>query len=279
MITLEIVVSINSNTINIDEDFISEEEDDDDEEEVGSGDLRQDYQNAVDCLIQCESLFNNFQLQLAVKDEQIALLEEKVVSMSLELASFKTREDYRRLKKREDSPIMMVQHPHRRHHGHDPAVRRATWAPGGGGGRDSSGFQVDSNFAKKWVHSLGQFVKRSISLTSGDDEKDGTHSDQLYLKNHQRHHHHQQQQQNHHEDDDSPRKSTQSQDSHLLELDGVIFPVSSLDIIRRGCGGGEGHTVQESPSQQQQQQRRRQQTTGTKYVNKGGMRNEEWPSF
>jgi len=56
-------------------------------------DLPQNYQNAIDCLVQCEYLINNLQEQLASKDEQIASLEEKLVRMSFELASSKALQD------------------------------------------------------------------------------------------------------------------------------------------------------------------------------------------
>mmetsp|Transcript_38825 Transcript_38825/g.83649 ORF Transcript_38825/g.83649 Transcript_38825/m.83649 type:complete len:352 (+) Transcript_38825:520-1575(+) len=82
-------------------------------------DLRQDYENAIKCLIQCESLIGTLHDQLASKDNQIATLketierispeplqerlisqsdeiarlEDKLVQMSLDLASTKTRED------------------------------------------------------------------------------------------------------------------------------------------------------------------------------------------
>ena len=64
-------------------------------------DLRQDYQNAVDCLIQCETLFNSFQDQLRSKDHRIDMLEDKVMELSLELAAIKARQDVPNLKKNE----------------------------------------------------------------------------------------------------------------------------------------------------------------------------------
>ena len=64
-------------------------------------DLRQDYQNAVDCLIQCETLFNSFQDQLRSKNHRIDMLEDKVMELSLELAAIKARQDVPNLKKNE----------------------------------------------------------------------------------------------------------------------------------------------------------------------------------
>jgi len=67
-------------------------------------DLRQDYTNAVDCLVSCEFIIKTLQQQLAEqlaakdvelasKDETIASLENKIVDMSLELASTLSREE------------------------------------------------------------------------------------------------------------------------------------------------------------------------------------------
>ncbi|KAL3756420.1 hypothetical protein ACHAWU_007691 [Discostella pseudostelligera] len=64
-------------------------------------DLRQDYQNAVDCLIQCETLFNSFQEQLRLKEDRIVTLEDKVMELSLELAAIKARQDLPNLKRNE----------------------------------------------------------------------------------------------------------------------------------------------------------------------------------
>ncbi|KAL7537855.1 hypothetical protein ACHAWF_005919 [Thalassiosira exigua] len=85
-------------------------------------DLRQSYDDAVDCVFKCESIIVNLERQLKAKDERIAELEaaagsgpsareeldakderiagleEKLVSMSLELASTKASEDRLQLK-------------------------------------------------------------------------------------------------------------------------------------------------------------------------------------
>ena len=74
-----------SDTMNSDEEEICDANED--------FDLPQNYQNAVDCLVQCECLINNLQEELASKDEQIARLEEKLVRMSFELASSKALQD------------------------------------------------------------------------------------------------------------------------------------------------------------------------------------------
>mmetsp|Transcript_21149 Transcript_21149/g.45897 ORF Transcript_21149/g.45897 Transcript_21149/m.45897 type:complete len:171 (-) Transcript_21149:266-778(-) len=76
-----------------------------------SRDLLQNYQHAVECLINCEALAVTLQQNIASKDEQISSLEEKLIQnhaskdtqisnleekliqMSLELASSKTKED------------------------------------------------------------------------------------------------------------------------------------------------------------------------------------------
>ena len=68
----------------------------DDDGSVGDEfDLRENYQQAVECLVQCEYVMKSLQVQVANKDDQITGLEERVVQMSLELASAKAREDER----------------------------------------------------------------------------------------------------------------------------------------------------------------------------------------
>mmetsp|Transcript_3712 Transcript_3712/g.8123 ORF Transcript_3712/g.8123 Transcript_3712/m.8123 type:complete len:295 (+) Transcript_3712:162-1046(+) len=73
--------------------------------------LHQDYQNAVDCVARCEFTIESLREQLIAKDkthkEQLTLkdmaianLEEKIVLMSLELASSKAFEDEHRAKRR-----------------------------------------------------------------------------------------------------------------------------------------------------------------------------------
>ena len=63
-------------------------------------DLRRNYQNTIDCLIHCEHIINDLTSQLTQKDELIASLEERLVEMSLELASSKAFEDEYRSKRR-----------------------------------------------------------------------------------------------------------------------------------------------------------------------------------
>ena len=66
-------------------------------------DLKRDYQNAIDCLINCEELITTLQKRLQTKDEQIATLEETIVQMSLQLANSKAFEDEFRSTKRRSS--------------------------------------------------------------------------------------------------------------------------------------------------------------------------------
>ena len=62
-------------------------------------DLPQNYHSAIERIIQCKSMMKIFQTQLASKGEhisrQISSLEEKLVEMSIELASAKALEDER----------------------------------------------------------------------------------------------------------------------------------------------------------------------------------------
>lgn len=62
--------------------------------------ILQDYQNAIDCLKQCETIIAGLQDQLHSKDAQIANLEEKMVHVSFELATSKAFEDEHRSKRR-----------------------------------------------------------------------------------------------------------------------------------------------------------------------------------
>ena len=73
-------------------------------------DLRQDYENAIDCLVNCESLISTLQQRLKVKDEKLQLkdehisnLEETIIKMSLQLANLKASEDETKLAKRRSS--------------------------------------------------------------------------------------------------------------------------------------------------------------------------------
>ena len=82
--------------------------------------LRQEYQNAVNCLIRCEFIIKSLQeevaskdvqlqTQLVAKDGQIASLEEKIVAMSLELASLKGMDDEHRLQGYKRGQVEQVQ--------------------------------------------------------------------------------------------------------------------------------------------------------------------------
>jgi len=70
-------------------------------------DLHENYHNAIEYLITCGSVIKSMQDKLDAKDEQLAkkeeeieTLKEKIVEMSLELASAKAVEDYHHLMKR-----------------------------------------------------------------------------------------------------------------------------------------------------------------------------------
>ena len=73
------------------------------DESANNFDLKRDYQNAIDCLINCEELITTLQKRLQTKDEQIATLEETIVQMSLQLANSKAFEDEFRSTKRRSS--------------------------------------------------------------------------------------------------------------------------------------------------------------------------------
>ena len=60
--------------------------------------LQHDYNNAIDCLVNCESLINDLQQRLIKKDGvleerevHIGMLEKTIVSMSLQLGKYDSR--------------------------------------------------------------------------------------------------------------------------------------------------------------------------------------------
>lgn len=56
-------------------------------------DIQQSYETAIDCLIQCSQIIDRLQEQIASKDERIKDMEEKIIDMSLDLASSKASID------------------------------------------------------------------------------------------------------------------------------------------------------------------------------------------
>lgn len=70
--------------------------------------LLQNYHDAVGCIKQCETIIRTLEGKLGLKKETIATLEEKIVQMSLELASSKAFEDEYRSKRRTLSDIKSV---------------------------------------------------------------------------------------------------------------------------------------------------------------------------
>ena len=82
--------------------------------------LRQEYQNTVNCLIRCEFIIKSLQeevastdvqlqTQLVAKDGQIVSLEEKIIAMSLKLTSLKGMEDDHRLQDSKRGQVEQVQ--------------------------------------------------------------------------------------------------------------------------------------------------------------------------
>jgi len=74
---------------------------------VAFDDLRRDYKDAIQCIVHCESLIKTLESQLTTKDDIISSLEEKIIQMSLELASAKANEDELQLIQRRQSLGMM----------------------------------------------------------------------------------------------------------------------------------------------------------------------------
>mmetsp|Transcript_21949 Transcript_21949/g.45946 ORF Transcript_21949/g.45946 Transcript_21949/m.45946 type:complete len:333 (+) Transcript_21949:150-1148(+) len=70
--------------------------------------LLQNYHDAVCCIKQCETIIRALEEEVGSKNETITTLEEKIVQMSLELASSKAFEDEYRSKRRTSSDIKSV---------------------------------------------------------------------------------------------------------------------------------------------------------------------------
>mmetsp|Transcript_11519 Transcript_11519/g.24553 ORF Transcript_11519/g.24553 Transcript_11519/m.24553 type:complete len:382 (+) Transcript_11519:29-1174(+) len=52
--------------------------------DIDEFDLSENYQNAIDCLISCESIIRSLQEELAAKDKKIEKLEEKIENMAMD---------------------------------------------------------------------------------------------------------------------------------------------------------------------------------------------------
>ena len=71
-------------------------------------DLRRDYKDAIQCIVHCELLIKTLEGQLTTKDDIIASLEDKIVSMSLELAKAKAASDELELSQRRMSSSLPI---------------------------------------------------------------------------------------------------------------------------------------------------------------------------
>ena len=222
--------------------FNANAEEFDPEEEVF--DLQQDYQNAVDCLIQCDALFKSFQEQLLAKDDRIVALEEKVMELSLELASVKARQDHQNLKKSEADTAAATAVRSRTNHsianrGSGRDYRRTSltsWTS-----ESSNNSNILSNLGQQlmnkslgWLEAKQQhsnsegvqvgFPGKQVKNTQSSSEANmllrrhstlkKRSSGSLVLK-------------------ERPLRRSRSSASSCI--DGVVFPVSSLEVFSKGC--------------------------------------------
>lgn len=218
-------------------------------------DLRQDYQNAVDCLIQCETLFNSFQEQLRLKDDRIITLEDKVMDLSLELAALKARLDLPNLKSSETEASRSSSSTQQKR----PSVgscscssnRRISWTSWASF-ENSSNIQFNvPNFGNLINTSLRWLEAKRVNSNGGvqvefpkdceNDSKTGygggvdptggkmlrrhtsnlkrRSSDSLHLERPFR----------------RSRSAASSGITGLTTLEGVVFPVSSFEVFSKGC--------------------------------------------
>lgn len=226
-------------------------------------DLRRDYQNAVDCLIQCDALFKTMQEQLRSKDSQIAALEDKVMELSLELASVKACQDYQKLRTSQGSSSNNVTksvatlHP--------SCERRMSWTSCWTSSSENSNSSSSNNNA----FNLGKFMNKTLSLlaesrhpatttTTADSNNNDIKSHAQYQsclkhkngngincrsplpqslddKTSSRPWHHLERSEppRHRQLHRSP--SSKKCIEALNDVEGVIFPVSSFEVYSKGC--------------------------------------------
>lgn len=211
-------------------------------------DLRQDYQNAVDCLIQCETLFNSFQDQLRSKNHRIDMLEDKVMELSLELAAIKARQDVPNLKKNEiEGAHNSSQQKRLSCNTTSCSDRRISWTSWVS---DNSGQNANKlpnfghliNKSLHWLEAKRTNNDGAVQVEFPNDENDpmsgGGDSDPTGTKMLRRHTTNLKKRSSgslHLER--SLRRSRSSASSGMtgLTLEGVIFPVSSFEVYSKGC--------------------------------------------
>ena len=125
----------------------------------------QDYQNAIDCLKQCETIIAGLQDQLHSKDAQIANLEEKMVHVSFELATSKAFEDEHRSKRRstpaDESSAAVVLDESTRSSTMDESTRSCSSMDESFSSRRDTAATIDeSTSSRSSMARLGQFLFR-----------------------------------------------------------------------------------------------------------------------
>ena len=251
-------------------------------------DLRRDYQQAVDCLIQCDTLFKTFQEQLQSKDSRIAMLEDKVMELSLELASVKASQDHQKLKtmgSRSNINTVAAR-----------GDRRSSWTSGWTSSSENSNSSSNKSMnlgqlMNKTLSSLladlrnhdavaadasrNDEVKHQVKLSSKGQNRhnSGGNSNSVYMQHSHRRHSHEDTRtstgplhldrpshfppnhNNHHRLHRSP--SSEACLEALPDVENVIFPVSSFEVYSKGCCS-------------------RVRPIGTRNDN---MQNADWPTF
>ena len=192
--------------------------------EIGEIDLCRDYKNAVDCLLQCDTLFKAFQEQIQSKDDRIATLEDKIMELSLELASIKAGQDQLKLKKSSDVTDVPSTPPTIQ----CTTGRRMSWTSLTSESSNNSKFSnlglLFMNKSLAWLEPKLANDRVQVQHLPRTEEKEISNgnikakesSGSLNLVHH-------------------PLRQSISSVSSLDDLEGVIFPVSSFEVYSKGC--------------------------------------------
>ena len=198
--------------------------------EIGEIDLCRDYKNAVDCLLQCDTLFKAFQEQIQSKDDRIATLEDKVMELSLELASIKAGQDQLKLKKSSDVTDVPSTPPTIQ----CTTGRRMSWTSLTSESSNNSKFSnlglLFMNKSLAWLEpKLANDRVQVQHLPRTEEEMDKISDGNVKAKDPRR------------QSSGSlnlvqrPLRSSMNSASSLHDVEGVIFPVSSFEVYSKGC--------------------------------------------
>jgi len=231
--------------------------------------LRRDYQHAVDCLIQCDALFKSFQEQLRSKDERIEMLEDKIMELSLELASVKAGQDYQKLKTQQRRHTLINETTQTSSSSPTSDNYRRSWTSSSSShnSNGSSGNKLlqFGQFMKAWSSSLAEPKHHDDAAPANNDNNNGVQVKSKIQTNFNSNDNNVIRRRRLTLDDDRrrwygplqlhrPERLQPSPPPHtttrrrlhrspsseacldaLQDVDGVIFPVSSFEVYSKGC--------------------------------------------